>query len=340
MKAIEISQPYEIRVIELEKPVPKPDEVLLRIAYVGFCGSDLNTYLGRNPMVKLPVIPGHEVGAVIEAVGDAVPSTLRPGMTVTVNPYTNCGQCASCRNGRPNACRHNETLGVQRDGAMREYIALSWQKVIPAEGMMPEECALIEPMSVGFHAVGRGVVTDNDTVMVIGCGMIGIGAIVRASLRGATVIAVDLDDEKLQLAHEVGARYTINSKTDDLHERLTELTGGLGPDVVIEAVGSPATYVTAVDEVAFTGRVVCIGYAKSETAFQTKLFVQKELDIRGSRNAMPADFRAVIRYMQQGRCPMRRLISSVATPQQAAEAMRQWSEAPAKVFRILVSFNQ
>lgn len=151
--------------------------------------------LGRNPMVKLPVIPGHEVGAIIEAIGKDVPESLKPGMSVTVNPYTNCGKCASCRNGRVNACEHNETLGVQRNGAMCEYIALPWNKIIPASHISPRDCALIEPMSVGFHAVSRAQVTDIDTVMIIGCGMIGMGAIVRSTLRGATVIAVDLDDE-------------------------------------------------------------------------------------------------------------------------------------------------
>ena len=95
----------------------------------------------------------------------------------------------------------------------------------------------------------------------------------------------------------------------------------------------------AVDEVAFTGRVVCIGYAKSETAFQTKLFVQKELDIRGSRNALPADFRAVIHYLQQGTCPVDRLISAIVSPEGAADAMQRWSEQPGKVFRILVAFE-
>lgn len=339
MRALQISRPSVLEVIEEEKPTVHAGEVLLKIAYVGFCGSDLNTYLGRNPMVKMPVVPGHEVGAVIEAVGVGVPASLTPGMSVTVNPYTNCGQCASCRNGRVNACAHNETLGVQRGGAMKEYFVMPWQKVIPAPTMSPRDCALIEPMSVGFHAVDRGQVTDIDTVMVIGCGMIGIGAIVRASLRGATVIAVDLDDEKLALAHEIGATYTINSKSEQLHERLLQLTDGLGPDVVIEAVGSPATYVMAVDEVAFTGRVVCIGYAKSETAFQTKLFVQKELDIRGSRNALPADFRAVIHYLQQGTCPVDRLISAIVSPEEAADAMQRWSEQPGKVFRILVAFE-
>ena len=340
MKAIQISHNQEYNVIEMERPrAPQVGEVLLKIQYVGFCGSDINTFMGRNSMALNPVIPGHEIGAVIEAVGAEVPESLKPGMVVTCNPYTNCGHCASCRNGRVNACQHNETLGVQRNGAMREYISLPWQKIIPAGELPAKTCALIEPMSVGFHAVNRGQVTDIDVVMVIGCGMVGLGAIVRAALRGATVIAADIDDEKLALAKQLGATYAVNTKSEDVHQRLSELTGGFGPDVVIEAVGSVPTYQMAVNEVAFTGRVVCIGYAKSEVLLQTKFFVQKELDIRGSRNAMPEDFRAVIHYLERGTCPTEELITKVIKPEEGLETMRWWSENPGKVFRILVDFT-
>jgi threonine dehydrogenase-like Zn-dependent dehydrogenase len=222
---------------------------------------------------------------------------------------------------------------------MSEYIALPWEKVMPATPLTPRTCALIEPMSVGFHAVNRAQVTDIDVVMVIGCGMVGMGAVVRSALRGATVIAADIDDEKLALAKEMGATYAINTKTEDVHARLQELTAGFGPDVVIEAVGSPMTYQMAVNEVAFTGRVVCIGYAKSEVSFQTKYFVQKELDIRGSRNAQPSDFRAVIHYLERGTCPVDRLISNEVKPEEALDAMQEWSANPGKVFRILVDFQ-
>ena len=339
MKAIRITHSQELNVIEMEKPQTLgKEEVLLRLCYVGFCGSDLNTFMGRNTMALNPVIPGHEVGAVIEAVGENVPEGLKPGMVVTCNPYTNCGKCASCRNQRVNACQRNETLGVQRNGAMRESIALPWEKVIPAGLLTPRVCALVEPMSVGFHAVSRAQVTDIDVVMVIGCGMVGMGAVVRAAMRGATVVAADIDDEKLELARKMGAAYTINTKTEDVHQRLLEMTGGFGPDVVIEAVGSTPTYQMAVDEVAFTGRVVCIGYAKAEVSFQTKYFVQKELDIRGSRNAQPTDFRAVIHYLERGTCPVDELITRVVKPEEALNTMRWWSENPGKVFRILVEF--
>jgi 2-desacetyl-2-hydroxyethyl bacteriochlorophyllide A dehydrogenase len=338
MKAIQIAGLRQMQTVDIAEQELGSDQVLLRLEYVGFCGSDLSTWLGKNPMVRMPVIPGHEVGAVIERVGDRVPEGLKPGMVVTCNPYTNCGKCASCRNGRVNACEHNETLGVQRNGAMRERIVLPWEKVIPAGLLTPRTCALIEPMSVGFHAVSRAQVTDIDVVLVIGCGMVGMGAVVRSVQRGATVVAADIDDDKLALAREMGASYTINTRTDDVHKRLLEMTSGFGPDVVIEAVGSSETYQMAVDEVAFTGRVICIGYAKTEVSFQTKYFVQKELDIRGSRNAQPSDFRAVIHYLEKGSCPVDRLISREVTPEEAPEAMRLWAESPGKVFRILVRF--
>ncbi|MDR3140779.1 MAG: zinc-binding alcohol dehydrogenase family protein [Tannerellaceae bacterium] len=338
MKAVVILKEREVSVIEREKPVLKQGEALIKIKYAGFCGSDLNTFLGKNPMVKLPVIPGHEIGAIVETVTDGVPETIQSGMPCTVNPYTSCGYCSSCRNGRPNACRFNQTFGVQRDGAMSEYIAVPWEKVIAGKGISPKDFALVEPMSVGFHSVSRAGITDLDRVLVIGCGMIGIGAVVRAVLRGAEVIAMDVDDEKLNLAKRLGASYTINSKTEDVHARLQELTGGNGADIVIEAVGSPVTYQVAVNEVAFTGRVVCIGYAKSEVSFETKYFVQKELDICGSRNAMPEDFRAVMEYLKRGTCPVDELISGVYKPEQAQLALEEWARNPGKVFRILIAF--
>lgn len=338
MKAIQISKPFELNVIDKEKPACGEGEVLLGIRYVGFCGSDLNTWRGGNAMAKAGVIPGHEIGAEIVAVGAHVPASLQPGMTVTVDPYTACGNCASCRNRRFNACEHNETLGVQRDGAMQEYFVLPWQKVIVAEGLAVRDCALVEPLSVGFHAVDRAGVTDKDVVVVFGCGMIGMGAIVRAALRGATVVAVDIDDEKLAVAKAVGAHEGVNSRTEDLRERIAACTEGRMADVVIEAVGAPVTQRAAIDCVGFTGRVVFIGYAKDDTTFSTRLFVQKELNVYGSRNAQPEDFRAVIGYLRRGTCPCDRLITAVVKPEEAADAMRHWHENPGKVFRVLVEF--
>jgi L-galactonate 5-dehydrogenase len=338
MKAIEITKPGEIKLVERKKPQIKKEEVLLKLKYVGFCGSDLSTFLGKNPLVQYPRIPGHEISAVIEAVGDEVPSSFKAGQRVTVVPYTNCGNCTSCRQKRFNACRYNQTLGVQRDGAMAEYISVPWQKVLVDEALTEVQLALVEPVTVGFHAVDNGKITDLDTVLVFGCGMIGSGAIIRSVLRGATVIAVDIDDAKLEVAKKLGATYTINSKEQNLHGELEKLTNGDGPNVVIEAAGNPITYRAAIDEVAFAGRVVCIGYAGNEVAFPTKLWVQKELEIMGSRNANPSDFEAVIKYLKNTQPDDNIFVSKTVSPEEAPEAMKTWAEAPGKIMKILVNF--
>ncbi len=338
MKTVQITEQGTIRLIETPKPELKLGHVLLKIGYVGFCGSDLNTFKGLNPLVKLPVIPGHEIGAKIEAVAEGVPSNIQPGMNATVNPYTSCGCCPACRNSRPNACEYNQTFGVQRDGAMSEYLLVPWEKVIADEAISVRDFALVEPMSVGFHAVSRAEATDLDTVMVIGCGMIGIGAIIRAIIRGAKVIAVDVDGKKLALAKRLGAHHTINSSQENIHERVWEITNQFGADVIIEAVGRPETYLASISEVAFTGRVVYIGYAKEKIPFDTQYFVKKELDIRGSRNAMPCDFKAVMEYLKRGNCPVEEFITAIHPPEEAQTALEKWSANPGDVFRILIHF--
>lgn len=339
MKAIEITKPGEMQLVEREMPAVGNNDILLKINYIGFCGSDLSTYLGKNPLVKYPKVPGHEISATIKQIGAEVPAQFQVGQSATVVPYTNCGHCTSCRQKRFNACRYNETLGVQREGAMAEYISVPWQKVIADPELSAFQLALVEPLTVGFHAIDNGKVTDLDTVVVFGCGMIGSGAIVRASLRGATVIAVDIDDSKLEVAKLLGAQHTINSKTQNLHDELEKLTNGDGPTVVIEAAGNPITYKAAIDEVAFAGRVVCIGYAKDNIAFPTRLWVQKELEIMGSRNANPSDFQAVIKYLKSSNLDEKILISKVVKPEGAPEAMKSWSENPVAILKILVEFE-
>ena len=338
MKAIQITEPGKTRIIDIPKPKLISGHVLLKVKYVGFCGSDLNTFRGLNPLVKLPIVPGHEIGAQIIKVANDVPSSLKPGMSATVNPYTSCGHCPACKSGRSNACEFNQTFGVQRDGAMSEFLLVPWEKVIIETSISIRDFALVEPMSVGFHAVSRGEVTKSDTVMVIGCGMIGLGAIASASNRSAKVIAVDVDDSKLELAKRMGADSVINSATEKLHERVQELTHERGADVIIEAVGRPETYIASISEVAFTGRIVYIGYAKEKIPFDTQYFVKKELDIRGSRNAMPDDFVSVIDYLKRGICPVDELITAIYSPEEAQTALERWSANPGEVFRILIKF--
>jgi threonine dehydrogenase-like Zn-dependent dehydrogenase len=288
-------------------------------------------------MVTYPRIPGHEVAATLEHV-PANELGLVAGMNVTLSPYTSCGKCSSCRQGRFNACRYNQTLGVQRDGALMDYISVPVEKIYAAP-LPLEELALVEPLTVGCHAVARGLVTAKDTVAVYGCGGVGLGAVAAAAFRDARVVAIDIDDKKLAIAEDCGARELINTTREDVHARLQEISGGHGPDVIVEAIGRPDTYRAAVEEVSFAGRVVYIGYAKENVSFETRLFVQKELDIRGSRNALPEDFREVIRMFEQKRFPTAEAISATVPLEEAPAILRAWSENPAAYTKIMIAFD-
>jgi len=338
MKALYIVEPGRTELREIEQPKPAEDEVLLRVGMVGFCGGDLNSFRGTFPLQHYPIILGHEIGATIEEVGSEVPDKFRPGMNVTVSPYQSCGHCVPCRRGRPNACRDNRTMGVRRPGAMTRYITAGWRDVFASEKLSLKELALVEPLTVGFHAVERGRVSSSDKVAVLGCGIVGLGAVLGSSARGAEVIAVDIDNRKLQIAQKAGASHLINCAKSNLHEALRELTSGNGPDVVIEAVGLAETFRAAVEEVAFTGRVVYIGYTKSPVEYETKLFVQKELDILGSRNCL-GDFRRVIEVLEGGGFPVDDVVTKVVLLEEASQALADWSKNPADVTKIMVNME-
>jgi threonine dehydrogenase-like Zn-dependent dehydrogenase len=337
MKALVLKRPGEASIEEVNEPKTELGKILLRVRMVGLCGSDLNSFRGKNPMVKYPRILGHEVAATVVESNSSYPEFVA-GMNVTMSPYTNCGRCAACLRGRPNACAFNETLGVQRDGALREYIAMPAERLYAASLTIKELC-LVEPLTVGFHAISRGQVTSADTVAIFGCGGVGLGAIAASHFAGATTIAIDVDDAKLQIARKAGAAHVINSSDLPLHQRLLELSDGRGPDVMIEAVGRPETFRAAIEEVAFTGRVVYIGYAKEAVAYETKLFVQKELDILGSRNAMPADFQSVIRMLELGKFPVEEVVDSIVSLEEAPEVLEAWSANPQKFTKIMVRMD-
>ncbi len=248
--------------------------------------------------------------------------------------------CTSCLKGRPNCCRYNETLGVQRDGAMQPFIVVPWTKLYDASGLSTEHVALVEPLTVGGHAADRSGAMEDDIAVVIGCGAVGLGAVLGLARKNARrVIAVDVDDEKLALAKEFGATDAVNSAKTDLHAALDEMTEGRGPNVVIEAVGLPATFRAAVEEVAFAGTVVYIGYAKAPVEYETKLFVQKELDIRGSRNATPQNFRRVIDFARRGLFPIGKMLTKAYSFSDAGQALADWNAAPGKVCRFLVKVS-
>ncbi len=338
MKALFLTAVGQTEIQEIDIPIPKSDEVLLKIGMVGFCGGDLNGFKGLFELQEYPNVLGHEVGGTIEAMGNQVPNTFKIGDKATVYPYLNCGKCISCRKGRRNACQDNKTMGVRRPGAMTHYISIHWQDLFLSEKLSLKELALVEPLTVGFHAAARGRVTNKDKVAVIGCGIVGMGAIASAVNRGAEVIAIDIDDSKMEIAKKIGVAHTINTTIENLHEALMRITDGDGPDVIIEAVGNAITYRAAVDEVAYTGRVVCIGYAKSTVEFNTGIFVRKEIEILGSRNCTN-EFPEVIAYLEAGKFPVEEVISKLVSLEDAGAALADWATNPKGITKIMVDFE-
>ena len=339
MKALFLTAIGQTEIREIEKPSIGAEEVLLKIGMVGFCGGDLNGFKGLFELQEYPNVLGHEVGGTIEEIGSQVPESFKIGNKVTVYPYLNCGKCISCRKGRRNACQDNKTMGVRRPGAMTRYIAIHWQDLFTSEKLSLKELALVEPLTVGFHAAARGRVSSQDRVAVIGCGIVGMGAIASAVNRGAEVIAIDIDDSKMDIAKKIGVAHTINTSREDLHEALMRITDGDGPDVIIEAVGNAITYRAAVDEVAYTGRVVCIGYAKSAVEFNTGIFVRKEIEILGSRNCTD-EFPEVIAYLEAGKFPVEDVISKTVSLDDAGAALADWAANAKGITKIMVDFDR
>jgi threonine dehydrogenase-like Zn-dependent dehydrogenase len=337
MRAIAIERPGVARVVERPIPAPGPGEVLVKVARIGLCGTDLGTYLGKNPLVSYPRVIGHEVAGVIAEAGPGTVG-LVPGTRVAVSPYKNCGGCPACRAGRPNACRANETLGVQREGALADYVVAPASRLFTSASLSLDHLALVEPFSVGMHAVARGRVAPGDTVLVIGCGGVGTGAVAGAAGRGARVLALDLDEAKLTLARTLGAADAVPGADEHAAARIADLTGGDGPSVVIEAVGSAATYRLALEVVQSCGRIVCIGWVKGDVSLEARHLVAKEVDLLGSRNAM-GEFDEVIALFESGRIDPARVVTDRIEMDAVPAVFERWSARPSAIGKVLVSVS-
>lgn len=337
-RAVRLEEPFKISLIDTDEPGINDEEVLVKVNFIGLCGTDLSSYKGTMPLVSYPRIPGHEIGATIIKKGSKVPDSFSIGDFVTANPYSSCGQCIACQAGRFNTCQYNQTMGVQRDGAMRQFYTIPYTKLYKSNKLSLKKLALVEPLSVGYHASERASVNLNDTVLVIGCGVIGIGAILAAVQKGATVIAADIDDSKLSFIKQFGVSHVINTKKEDTIAVINKLTDNKGVNVVIEAVGASSTYQMALEVVGFAGRIVAIGYAKEPIALNTSLIVRKELNVFGSRNALN-EFGPVITMLEEDKWPFDQLISKTYPLEETAAAFDFWYHNPEKIIKILIELK-
>ena len=338
MKAIVIPNPNEIEIREVPMPEVKEGEALLKVRYVGICGADVASFTGNQPFTTYPRIPGHEFSAEIVEIPEN-DRGLKAGDIVTCNPYFNCGGCYSCERGYVNCCTDNQTMGVQRDGAFCEYIAMPVERIYEGMGLSAEELALIEPFSISQHAVSRCNIKAADNVLVIGAGPIGLFALLAAKNKCKNVVVADILDNRLELAKEYGAAAVVNTKNQSLEEFTNEFTKGRGFDVCIEACGAPETFLGCIENCAFAGNIVLIGNGKRETNFVHSILLKKELNVFGSRNALKDDFVNNIDIVANGKADVMKMVSRVYDMENALDAFKALANNDGTLAKILIKIG-
>ena len=338
MKAIVIPNPNEIEIREVPMPEVKEGEALLKVRYVGICGADVASFTGNQPFTTYPRIPGHEFSAEIVEIPEN-DKGLKAGDIVTCNPYFNCGGCYSCERGFVNCCTDNQTMGVQRDGAFCEYISMPVERIYEGKGLSAEELALIEPFSISQHAVSRCTIKENDNVLVIGAGPIGLFALLAAKAKCKNIVVADILDNRLDLAKEYGAAAVVNTKTESLEDFTNSFTDGKGFDVCIEACGAPETFLGCIDSCAFAGNIVLIGNGKRETSFVHSILLKKELNVYGSRNALKEDFINNIDLVASKKCDVMKMVSRVYDMENALDAFKALANNDGTLAKILIKIG-
>lgn len=339
MKTVLITKPKEIQVTERPVPEVGAGEALLKIKYCGICGADVASYTGNQPFTTYPRIPGHEFSAEIVEIPEN-DRGLKKGDLVTCNPYFNCGSCYSCKRGYINCCTDNQTMGVQRDGSFCEYVAMPVERIYPGKGLTAEQLALVEPFTIGYHAISRAEIKPTDKVLVVGAGPIGLFALISARQKGAEVYIADVLDNRLELAKEYGAAGTINSKREDLSQRTAEITDGNGFDVCVEACGLSDTFLACIEQAAFAANIILIGNGKKETTFLHSILLKKELNVYGSRNSYPEDFQRVIDMIASGSVDVMKMVSGVYDLEHADAAFEALAHNDGTLAKLLVKVDQ
>jgi 2-desacetyl-2-hydroxyethyl bacteriochlorophyllide A dehydrogenase len=336
MKAVICKKPGELAVAERQIPVRKSDEILLKVLRVGLCGTDFHIFAGNQPFLSYPRVMGHELAAEVVETGPDAPVAV--GDIVTVNPYLDCGNCIACRNGKPNCCTSITVLGVHVDGGLCDYICVPEQAVILVNGLSADQAAMVEFLSVGAHAVRRGMVTEGDRILVVGAGPIGIAAALFARMRGAAVTIIERDAARLTYARNrfgFASSFVVNDAIDDA---MAQLTDGEFFDCVFDATGNVHAIRKGLDYVAHGGRYVLISVVKEDISFPDPEFHKREATLIGSRNATHEDFAHVIDCIRRGAIDTLALNTQQIPAQDLVAAFPKLLADQASVLKAIVSF--
>ena len=256
---------------DIPAPVLQPGHAIIKIKRIGICGTDLHAYKGTQPFFNYPRILGHELAAELIDADDA--DGFAPGEALTIIPYFNCGKCIACRNNKPNCCENIKVAGVHIDGGMVEYLSVPSCSLVKNEGLGYDELALVEPLAIGAHGVSRADIKKGEYVLVMGAGPIGLGTMQFAQIAGAKVIAVDINEKRLQFCTDIlKVEHVINASVENIVARLKEITHGDMPTVVLDATGNRQAINSGLQFLAHGGRFVLIGLQKEEISLVTPIF--------------------------------------------------------------------
>jgi 2-desacetyl-2-hydroxyethyl bacteriochlorophyllide A dehydrogenase len=334
LRALLCIEPGRLAVVERARPEPGPGEALVRIRRAGVCGTDFHIYEGSHPFLKYPRVIGHELSG--EVAKMAPGGRLEVGQPVYVIPYLSCGTCVACRRGKTNCCQRIAVLGVHIDGGMAEYVSVPETNLALADGVTLDQAAMVECLSIGAHATRRAAPRKGDRALVVGAGPIGLGCMIFARLRGASVTALDIRADRLAFCRDVlGIEDTIVAGADAA-ERLSALTGDDLFDVVFDATGTSASMNAGFDYVAHGGAYVLVSVVRDTISFADPTFHAREITLFGSRNATREDFLEVFAAIRDGRVPTDALITHRAPLEQSPERFAEWIRPETGVIKALI----
>lgn len=339
MLSLSCTQPGKFAFNNDAIPQRKKGQALLKVKRVGICGTDLHAYEGTQPYFQYPRILGHELSAVIEETDND--SGFSKGEPVTIIPYFNCGTCIACRRNKPNCCAHINVFGVHNDGGMREFILVPADKLIKSEGLTFDELALIEPLSIGAHAVARAAIEKGEFVLIVGAGPIGMGIIEFARIAGAEVIVMDTNDDRLQFCMQhLHVKHIMNPAKEDAVKRIQQLTNNDMATAVFDATGNLSAINNGIKYLSHGGRYILVGLQKEDFHFSHPEFHKRETELMSSRNATKKDFAHVIQSLKQGLIHPRNYITHrVSFNEVSSEKFNYWLNPKHKVIKAMVEFD-
>lgn len=339
MKAAVWHGSNDIRIEEIPKPEIKDDEVLIRVKATGICGSEAHAYSGVSKRRTPPLIMGHEFTGEVTEVGEKG-EDVKIGDRVVIDPIIRCGTCEQCISGRSNICNNLRLIGLHQHGAFAEYVAVPAKNCLRLpDSVSFEEGTLVEPLSVGVHAVSRTPVKLGDTVVVIGAGIIGLMTMQAAKLAGAARLAIvggGRRKYRLELARKLGADVVINSKKEDSVKKVMELTDMKGVDAVLEAVGIEITVQQAMKMVKKGGRVAVIGMLVPKMELEMLNAAVKETEIKGMYGYTTTDFRVALDLIIAGRVDVKSVITHLFPLDDARKAFEILHEKRDGVTKVII----